>query len=43
MTCEILLELEQSHACIRAMNEHITSLTEDNRKLVAMLADERGE
>jgi len=42
MNCELLIELETAHACIRAAMEHITTLENDKRRLEARLSNERG-
>jgi hypothetical protein len=39
-TCEILRDLEQCYACIRAMNDYITSLERDKARLEAELGRE---
>ena len=35
------LELAENHACIQAMNEYITNLVEDKRRLEVRLSNER--
>jgi len=43
MNCELLIELEVAHACIRAAMDHITTLEEDKRRLEARLENRGGE